>query len=296
MQRTKKNRGFTLIDLLVVIGCVAILLALAVPAISQARAAARRANCKNNLKQIGLALHNYHDVYAVFAPGWIAISPAPGTRIFYGWQSSILPFVDMNPLYEQIDFRKPLPPANGMMQTNIPVYRCPEDPTPNVNPLRSNYGTSNYSGNHGTVSALHRNMRNARPLTNWLAARRMQNWPGAMGGGWRTDGLFYRNSSVQIRDIRDGTSNTFMVGERSAKSGAGIWPGAVDNATPNDVVTDCNAGNTINSRYTSFSSEHKGGAHFAFCDGSVHFISETINKRTYSLLGSRNDGQPVGEF
>lgn len=296
MKRPKPKRGFTIIDLLAVIGCIAILLALTAPAISQARAAARRSMCKNNLKQIGLALHNYHDVHNTFPPGWIAASPAPGARIGYGWQTFILPQVEQNPLFNRIDFNKPLASANGLMQTELPVYRCPEDATPNTNPLRSNYGTSNYSGNYGTIAGRWFGAPNGRPLTGWLAPRRTQNWPGAMGQGHATDGVFYRNSTTRMRDIVDGTSNSFMVGERSAKSGAGIWPGAVDNATPNDVVTDCSAGNTINSRYTSFSSEHKGGAQFAICDGSVRFISENINQRTFSLLGSINDGQPIGDF
>lgn len=293
MTKRKQRRGITFLELLVVLGCITLLLALVTPAISQARAAARRSHCKNNLKMIGLAMHNYHDVYGVFPPGWISESPAPDARVGYGWQTFILPQMEQSSLHRGFDFNKPLPPPNAALQTAIPTYRCPEDATPAVNPLRSNYGTSNYSGNFGTATGL---APDGPTISHWLSPRRARFWPGETGTTDRMNGIFYRNSPVRIARITDGTSNTFIVGERSARSGAGIWPGVAGNTLHNDAVTDCSPGNMLNSRYTAFSSEHGGGANFAFCDGSVHFISNTISEKTYGLLGSRNDGQPVGDF
>ncbi len=148
--RSKRRRGFTLVDTLVVGGCLLIVLALLTPAIVAARSSARRSMCKNNLKQIGIALHNYHETFGTFPPGWVSRHPFPVRSYGYGWMVRILPFVEQARLFEAIDFQRPMPDANYLLQTKIDEYRCPSDRTPAVNPLRSNYGTSNYSGNAGT--------------------------------------------------------------------------------------------------------------------------------------------------
>ncbi|HTI52006.1 MAG TPA: DUF1559 domain-containing protein, partial [Planctomycetaceae bacterium] len=152
------RRGLTIVELLVVLTIVAVSLALGLPAIQHSIQDARRSQCKNNMKQLGLALHNYHEVYAALAPGWISRDGTPGTGARSGWQVGILPFVDQAPLYNQIDFKLPSPiEVDGkpvaLFQTPIAVYRCPMDPAPATNPLRGDYGTSNYSGNYGNVPA-----------------------------------------------------------------------------------------------------------------------------------------------
>lgn len=295
----QRRRGWTLIELLTAGTCLAVLLALVLPAVNAARSDARSSSCKNYLKMFGLALHNYHDVYGTFPPGWVAGHPLPNSGPRFGWMTSILPFEEEMRLYDLIDTNKPLPAAQGIFLRSIPFYRCPADPTPSTNALRGGYGTSNYSGNYGTLTTFD----NGEPLTHWLSPRRAQFWPGQAQPQRRPNGMFGWNSSVKFRDIIDGSSNTFLVGERSAKSGAGIWPGVGDNTQFNDALTDCSPGNDINKRFTAFSSYHEGGAHFLFCDGAVRFLSENINSGDpggkpgiYQALSTRNGGEVVGEF
>src|SRR6266481_864247 len=150
------RRGFTIVEALVVLAIVAVSLSLGLPAIQHSIQDARRSQCKNNLKQLGLALHNYHDTYNTFAPGWISRDGTPGTGARSGWQVGILPYVDQAPLYNQIDFQLASPiEVDGkpvaLFQTPLAVYRCPADPTAATNPLRGGYATSNYSGNYGHV-------------------------------------------------------------------------------------------------------------------------------------------------
>ena len=112
----------------------------------------------------------------------------------------------------------------------------------------------------------------------------------------RTNGIFWVDSSVKLRDITDGMSNTFLIGERSAKSGAGIWPGVQSNEFPSDVVTDCSPGNEINAGFNSFSSYHTEGVNFVMSDGRAIFISEKIDPQIYRGLSTRNGGERLGEF
>ncbi len=284
--RTKPRGGWTLIEVLVVAACLVTVMALTAPAVQSARSRSRTSQCKNNMKQLGLALHNYHDVFRTFPPGWISGDAFPDSGPRFGWQTSILPQMEEIRIYERIDSTKPMPPAKGDMKRAIAAYRCTSDPTPAVNPLRGGYGTSNYSGNSGNQSA----------KAPWLAPRRARFWPGQAVFNDNSNGIFWRNSACRLRDITDGTSHTFLVGERSAKSGAGIWPGVGNNAFVNDVLTDCSPGNELNSGYTAFSSYHRDGAHFLWCDGSVRFLNNDIEPKAYRELASRYGGQPVGDF
>ncbi|GAB4136358.1 MAG: DUF1559 domain-containing protein [Planctomycetaceae bacterium] len=290
---SSKRRGFTLIELMVVGCCLLILLAITLPALGQARSAARRAVCKNKLKQIGLAVHNYHETFYTFPPGWITVHRAPTKSYGYGWQAMLLPYMEQGSLYNRMTAdREPLPAANALLQTNIPGYRCPSDPTPDINPLRSNYGTSNYSGNAGTGIGWGEELT---PMATWLSPRRTQNWPGltALPHPQQTNGIFFANRATRIRDIIDGTSNTFCVGERSAKSGSGIWAGVAENHLTSDAVTNCSPGNMLNTGFDSFSSYHNGGVHFVMCDGRAVFISDDIDPKVYQHLSTRNGGEIV---
>jgi type II secretory pathway pseudopilin PulG len=308
--RKPARRGFTLVDLVCVGSCVAALFALTAPAIQKSRSDARSQQCRNNLKQLALALHNYHDVYKGFPPGWVSHHRLPGKCYGYGWPARLLPFVEQVRVFNRMDFNKPMRKADKLLQTKIPTFRCPVDPTPDINPLRGDYGTSNYSGNYGfAVPAKDAGGTEAVLLSQWLPSERALNWPGTMAAPKSTNGTFYINSKVGIRDIVDGTSNTLLVSERSAKSGAGIWPGVRRNEFANDQVTDCSPGNEINSGTTSFSSYHGGGVFIVLCDGSARFLSEKIESKAetpakngfrvigvFQKLSARNDGQPIGEF
>jgi prepilin-type processing-associated H-X9-DG protein len=280
-----KRRGWSLVDVVTVAACVLLLLAVGTPALTQVRSAARQQDCKNNLKMIGLAMHNYHDVHRIFPPGWISLSEQPDAGPRFGWQANILPFVEEFRLYQLLDFEKPLPAAKGLLQREINVYRCPADATPSTNPLRGNYGTSNYSGNYGTADA------KGRSLMHWLSPRRALFWPGALPAVDATDGMFWRNSSVRLRDLTDGSAVTFLVGERSAKGGAGIWPGLQSNQFTTDAVTSCSAENELNSGFDSYSSLHGEGANFAFGDGRVFFINNRIDATIYRGHATRGGAE-----
>ena len=290
-----KKRGFTFVEVLVVVGLIAVSMALMLPAMQRSRQDARRAQCKNNLKQLGLALHNYHDTFMVFPPGWVSREEAPGVGARIGWQTCILPFVDQAPLYNQIDFNKPPHEADGKPRqaflTFLPLYRCPVDPAPDLNTLRGGYATSNYSGNYGDVPP-----PRLRPLGLG------DFWPGAVDAPMKSRGIFARNSSVGLRDITDGTSNTLLVDERGFASGAGIWVGVTDNAHEDDTLTDCSHRSRLNAGWSSYSSRHGGGVHMLLCDGAVRFVGEAIESKpapelgAFQKLGCKNDGQVIGEF
>ena len=288
-----QRRGFTLIELLVVIALIAVLSALCLPAIQHARDEARKAQCQNNLKQLGLALHNYHDAHRVFPPGWTQYHPQPGPETRFGWAVFITPYIDQAPLYKQFNFQTQRAEPLNLFQTRLAAYRCPEDPSPDNNSQRANFGTMNYSGNFGPVAP-----------PRWMADGLTEFWPGQAPTLLEANGLAYLNSRVAVRDILDGTSNTILAGERSATSGAAIWMGVRGNEFETDQVTDCSPGHEINSGDAGFSSRHGGGANFLFCDGTVRFLSAQIEAgpgeqqqmKTYQKLSHRSDGFAIGEF
>ncbi len=141
-RKGSSKRGFSLIELLVVIAVVVVLIALLFPAVLDARMQARNTSCKNNLKQLGLAMHNYHDVFGMFPPGWVAKDRKAKTGPNFGWGSFLLPYLDQAPLYNRLDFKKPVPAPNKLLQTMIPVYHCPDDLEAEINTVRGGYGTS----------------------------------------------------------------------------------------------------------------------------------------------------------
>ena len=288
-----RSRGFTLLELLVVIAIITVLLTLCLPAIQKARADARLTQCQNNLKQFGLAFHNYHDVTNTFPPGWTQHHPQPGPQTRYGWATLILPYIDQAPLYKRLDFSTQRAEPLEQFQTRLPVYRCPNDPTDDVNSQRGNFGTMNYSVNFGPVAP-----------PRWLHNALTESWPGQAPTPTETNGLAFLNSMVRLASIRDGTSNTLLIGERSAIGHAAIWMGVRGNEFESDQVTDCSPGHEINSGEAGFSSRHDGGANFLFCDGAVRFLSEKIESgpgemqqmKTYQKLSHRHDRNPVGDF
>ncbi len=326
-QFLRRSRGFTLIELLVVIAIIAILIALLLPAVQQAREAARRTQCKNNLKQYGLALHNYHDTYNRFPPAgqnWAQPN--------VGWQCRILPFTEQTGLYNAIDFNAPASIGNAaynsliggvagqeVRKKNVAYAKCPSDAS-SID--ESQWAESSYGGNLGS---------NRTPSAN--GACNLFFTPGvnyqSPGGDddhgnttqlARTNGIFGRllADSPGIKDITDGTSNTIMVGEilpacHDHRTGWWDYNGmgnahastsvplntmttcATPYARQNPPYPTCTNPNNWNLSW-GFRSSHVGGAQFLMGDGSVRFISENIDYRTYQNLGSRNDGKVLGEF
>ncbi|TWT59641.1 DUF1559 domain-containing protein [Rubinisphaera italica] len=280
------QKGFTLIELLVVIAIIAILVALLLPAVQQAREAARRSSCKNNLKQIGLALHNYHDTHGTLPAAYYR-DPDYFNR-GWGWGALILPQIEETNLYDKMDVsfsRIPRDPTSET-QTVLSPFRCPSDVGPNLNPERNDQGMSNYIAVQGADSA----------------------------GGFRSNsddigdygGMLFQISSIRFRDVTDGLTNTLMIGERAFVDKApekpwlgGQWVGVTYNAGYAGVMrcmyNSLDYHLNGDSAWT-FSSRHAGGVQFVLGDGAVKFLSENIDGETLERLSSRNDGEVVGEF
>jgi prepilin-type N-terminal cleavage/methylation domain-containing protein/prepilin-type processing-associated H-X9-DG protein len=239
-------RAFTLIELLVVIAIISVLIALLLPAVQSAREAARRAGCVNNLKQIGLALHNYHDSMSVFPPGYVsAVDPSvqnpcnqdaenqSGVDLGTGWAwgSMILPYLEQVPLYNSINFNLSVayPQNDTVSLTPISVYVCPSDPGPSVIPVFEDPPDPNnpgsFSGTH-IVDTLARGNYVGMWGLGEICAQSCAN-DGANNNGLgpigQHAGIFYRNSATRVAAVTDGTSNTVMVGERSHNLSYVTW-------------------------------------------------------------------------
>jgi prepilin-type N-terminal cleavage/methylation domain-containing protein/prepilin-type processing-associated H-X9-DG protein len=314
MRHSKSHRSaFTLIELLVVIAIIAILIALLLPAVQQAREAARRTQCKNNLKQIGIALHNYHDVHSRFPPGAFWNNPHNGLAYQQGsLLVHILPQVEQANIFQQIKFANPpgrninntvMPDGRLMRITvQVPGYRCPSDTAG-----RSWNGLSvvqNYAGSKGATNAGSAvNGNPAGPCPDQFLAYRK---PGASGNG--VAGPFYRNGRCdRISDIRDGMTNTIFVGEvrpecsnhisqgwLQSNNGQGmfgtLYPINLDTCDRTNPALGCRWFNNWTNEF-GFKSRHTGGAQFLFGDGAVRFVSENVDHGVYNRMGGKADGE-----
>ncbi|MBS0207245.1 MAG: DUF1559 domain-containing protein [Planctomycetes bacterium] len=319
MRRRQRWSGFTLIELLVVIAIIAVLIALLLPAVQQAREAARRTQCKNNMKQYGLALANYHDTYGMYpiggTGGCCAVRPA------LGFQARLLPYIDQAPLFNQINMSAPDATAQVLATGQrvgaivIPGAVCPSDGS-NQNPLNG-WGQANYDGSlgsQGNVSV----SGSCNPYQTFAQFVNPNN--GDTLNSAQLSGMGSRDGpSIRIRDVTDGTSNVIHMGEVlpscNDHSSGGMWHsngmGNYHSSTivPINDYTTCSwatgslirvAGCTNPNNWNiswGFRSRHTGGAHFLFVDGSVHFLSQNIDhQQTFQRLGGRADGQVVGEY
>jgi prepilin-type processing-associated H-X9-DG protein len=295
-----------LIELLVVIAIIGILMSLLLPAVQKIREAAPRLQCQNNLKQMGLALHNYHDSNQCLPPGYVAALPysdgATDTTPGWAWSALLLPYIEQGPLYNSIRFNLPVQHAQNAapVQTLVKVYLCPSDLTP-----QSAFTVPDAFGK--------------------LVALAAPSSYAACVGGDESDaagptgfGVFYRNSRTRLTDITDGTSNTILVGEKSWGNANGVWAGAINNGVMlrgkqnpcpgsgaafypaaalvlahshlNNALTDTDGG------LDDFSSRHTNGSNFLYGDGSVHFLRSipgdtatgyTPDSLVFQALGTR---------
>lgn len=299
-----RRSGFTLIELLVVIAIIAILVSLLLPAVQQAREAARRTQCKNNLKQIGLAMHNYHDVYSCF-PNVNANNTLSGGSTF----TSILPMIDGANAYNLYDFnRSNSDPVNVQVTSQqLPFYLCPSSPMRREVP-----GCSSDSGRAPGHYAVNIGSVDYNVYWSFIPGSPRPNLNGAIV---YTDSVGGR---TKFRDFTDGTSSTLLVGETAynlpdylftsgscsgdSRYSFTYWsvpyPGSTASTTqygfnPRDVAND---GIWDPNWVKSFRSDHVGGAQFALSDGSCRFLSDNIDASLLDALATRNGGEVVGEF
>ena len=292
--RCPRRNAFTLIELLVVIAIIAVLIGLLLPAVQKVREAASRLSCQNNLKQIGLAMHGYHDRLKSFPPGFVSgvnaadISIGPG----WGWGAYVLGDLEQGNLRRQINLALDIGNnANaGPRAQTLPIYLCPSDDPP-LTFVPADATASLAAANYVAVLG-------SEPIT------------ADEGGG---DGIFYRNSKTRIGAITDGTSNTLMVGERSSRVAYSSWAGALTGSEvpPNaptqygngsagvlclghiGYASDMHTPNNSLNRVEDFSSRHPGGVNFVFADGGVRFIADSIDPKLWHALGTRAGGEPI---
>ncbi len=291
MSGTRK-KGFTLVELLVVIAIIGILIALLLPAVQAAREAARRMSCSNNLKQFGLAMHNYHAARNCFPPGAITADNADVT----GLHVSLLPYFEQGVISDRIvDLNSVYLDATNseLGKLNVTCFTCPSTPPGIVDRDYPDMQTTNYAGIMGP------GRNNAQILGE-----------STMCGNFSTDGVFYPWSRTRVGDITDGTSKTLAIGERNNEirvwtrggcfnlsprlicisSSKNIkWP---INSNPQDICyADCSKGRTCLFNDLFFGSFHPGGAQFLSADGGVHFIDESIDFAVYADMTTIAGGE-----
>ncbi len=317
--RHLKSRGFTLVELLVVITIIGILIALLLPAVQAAREAARRMQCANGFRQVGIAMHNYHAAHQSFPPGLLmgttstpAACGTPYDHYYAGfsWSAYILPYIEQQQVYDMIDFLQlnnasghgfsyfepehPTDPGKNTRkagETPIAAYLCPSDPQGGELVRCCSWDSPN------TDEDLRQ--------TNMMGIADSQEFTCDGGGYWPlqfrlADGMMAEREPCRIADVTDGTSNTLMIGEITG-GGRGshlsrFWISWNIGDTANGINGPFTipGGGTFGSHHaTDPSSYHPGGCHFALADGSVHFLAETIDSVTLASLTTRATGEVI---
>lgn len=320
--KTSLSRGFTLVELLVVIAIIGILVSLTLPAVQAAREAGRKMQCANNLKQLGLGMHGYHDAQGQFPSAYVIQPggggangvPDPQTRDAgpgWAWGTLILPYMEQQSLHDAFDTSRPCwDPVNAAAaQTPVALFLCPSasgdrGPMPVIDSsgnVLATFGRSHYVTNVGQEEP-------------W--GYTLDDFTGI------ADGPLYRNSMTRTGDVTDGLSNTVFLGEHhpvlSSKTWVGVIPGAMVCPTPRYAFSSCDLAATLVQVHSGPASgeippaihppnsplchvcqmfaQHPKGCNVLLGDGSVRFISETIHQPTWAALSSRAKGEVVGDY
>jgi prepilin-type N-terminal cleavage/methylation domain-containing protein len=316
LRRSRGERAFTLIELLVVIAIISLLIGLLLPAVQAAREAARRMQCQNNLKQIGLAMHGYHDVWQSFPPAYLARS-VTGLELGTGWAwgTLVLPYLEQRPVYDAANFDLGFGEVSASLlglfenktvrRISVSAFLCPSD-IGGEGPLSLGQGSGSVDGSAGQYVA-------------------SAGWMDSSQSPINGTGVLYPNSRVAIGDVRDGTSATLMIGERSRNLADATWSGVFGSRSEpaplctkagwpvqscvglmfllmgrsgpsSDVVSGgIPGGNTPNHQGADgFASLHPGGCQFLLSDGSVRFVKETLAPQVFRALATRAGGEIIG--
>lgn len=342
--KPRKLPGFTLVELLVVIAIIGVMVGLLLPAVQAAREAARRMSCSNNLKQIGLAMHNYESTYKSMPPAAFTADrrlgqPSGEDDDGFGWLVAMLPFVEQQSLYERLApnghfgvlgnqsirnqfFHWPGVAAGGVLPGGdaiVSTYRCPSSALPDFVPATWQIP--------GTAAVGVGMIPNQHPMSIGYATTDYKGCGGSCQGDWGVLHKLWEDTPTKFKEITDGLSNTAMVGESSyvtstvsasrradpAQWGGAqfrdwpTWIGCFGNGQDETVRINGRTNSPINAKaspsrmYLAVNDDnafsfHPGGAQFTFCDGSVHFLSDSIDIQTYCHIHDKRDGQPLGNF
>ena len=336
LQIRRKHRAFTLIELLVVIAIIAVLIALLLPAVQQAREAARRSTCKNNLKQLMLAIHNYNDVSRTLPMSFSGTPWNAVTTGTFSWIVQSLPYLDNAPLFKKVNFNDPAGisgASNAGVRTAVfPALLCPSNVQPGTRPNSvdgyntngmGTAGGTDYVGNLGFIWGGWRdcpamNVAATNPQPGLPATYAVNQSPPsayvpwvdgccASGGGIRqVNGVFPYQGCAKLADITDGTSATIAVFEdmhwiggapfNTSHTDDSAWSSGLAVSNGLLPINYVNLANVGDRRCHGISSMHKGGAHAGMMDGSIRFINQDMSTLTRYKITVRNDAQPVGEF
>jgi prepilin-type processing-associated H-X9-DG protein len=292
-----RSGAFTVIELLVVLAVIALLGAIVLPAVQQAREAARLVRCKNNLHQIGVALHSYQAATGTLPPGWIMETPVGSdSQNGWGWLAMCLPQVEQAQLFNSINFGQHVGSSSNLTSrlTMLEVFMCPSEHVPARVPfyLDTNATTSIASMLNSTTNPVLFEVAGASYAGVFGPADPHGDLSNAVGPG-----AFFANSRTRAADFVDGLSLTLIVGERSARHLATTWTGMhqLDEEGPERVVGFADGTpNAPDADEAGFSSRHPGGAHFLLGDGSVRFLGDHVEGGLYKALSTRAGQENVG--